>query len=548
MITQYDPTVQATIKFLQLLKVKVNDQTVNDNLQNHPDWPSLLCIADTFTKWNIANGAGSINPYQLDRLPTPFLARVNDTEVPLVIVTDVTEDQVTLYHRHYRKPRTTSRRNFIDNWDGIYLIAEPNAESQEPDFAQNKRKALVQSLLSGSAVALLVGLLFTLAYRHVSGLAVSGWQSLGYYAQLGLLLAGTVVSTALIWYDVDKNNPLLKRVCTNLAKSDCNAVLTSKGAKVFGWLSWSEVGLFYFAGGLLTMVLAGGNAWAVAGVVGWLNVLALPYTLFSLYYQGQIAKQWCALCLVVQAILVLGGLTVATSGLLWPLPSLGYADAAIIILLYAITPLIWYSLKPILLRMQESKSNYRQYLRLKFNSELFSTLLKNQKKINSPLRDLGITLGNPNASNTLVKVCSTYCGPCSKAHPEIEKLLEANDDLQVRIIFLAPHPEVNTAANPIRHLLAIAEQHDTHKLQQALNDWYLPNDKDYERFAAQYPLNGELQRQQEHVVAMNSWCEAESIMATPTIFLNGYQLPSSHTIEDLHYLLLDLPELDKRLN
>ncbi|HEY2722735.1 MAG TPA: hypothetical protein VGI82_13465 [Chitinophagaceae bacterium] len=42
-------------------------------------------------------------------------------------------------------------------------------------------------------------------------------------------------------------------------------------------------------------------------MISWLNIFALPYTLFSVYYQWKVAKQWCILCLAVQGLLLLGG-------------------------------------------------------------------------------------------------------------------------------------------------------------------------------------------------------------------------------------------------
>ena len=39
-------------------------------------------------------------------------------------------------------------------------------------------------------------------------------------------------------------------------------------------------------------------------------------------------------------------------------------------------------------------------------------------------------------------------------------------------------------------------------MQQALEDWYLADKKDYEVFAAKYPLNGEIREQWEVVVAI----------------------------------------------
>ena len=190
--------------------------------------------------------------------------------------------------------------------------------------------------------------------------------------------------------------------------------------------------------------------------------------------------------------------------------------------------------------MQEAKNTKREYLRIKFNGEIFDTLLKKQKAITLPSDGLGIDLGNPAATNTIVKVCNPYCGPCSKAHSKIEALLEHNANVKATIIFTTPNDEANIAIKPVRHLLAIAEKNNNEKnIKQSLDDWYLTETKDYELFAAKYPMNGELLKQGDKIEAMDKWCKAMEISATPTIFINGYQLPDAYSIEDLQYFLLD---------
>jgi hypothetical protein len=67
----YEPNVKATIAFLKLLNVKVNNATVDDALQSHPDWPSLLCISDSLHKWGIPNTAVKIEATQIDELTFP---------------------------------------------------------------------------------------------------------------------------------------------------------------------------------------------------------------------------------------------------------------------------------------------------------------------------------------------------------------------------------------------------------------------------------------------------------------------------------------------
>jgi hypothetical protein len=148
-------------------------------------------------------------------------------------------------------------------------------------------------------------------------------------------------------------------------------------------------------------------------------MLALPYTLFSFYYQWRVVKQWCVLCLAVQSLLLLGAASAFTNQLGLPLSALSIGFIIKALLVFMLPALSWYSIKPYLLKLQQAKTTKREYLRIKFNTEIFETLLKKQKTISVPVDGLGIDLGNPAATNTLIKVCSLYCGHCSK---DIEKL------------------------------------------------------------------------------------------------------------------------------
>ncbi|MEO9209958.1 MAG: thioredoxin domain-containing protein [Ginsengibacter sp.] len=539
MFNQYEPNIKATVAFLKLLKIKVNDTTVNETLQNHPDYPSFLCISDSFNKWNIPNGAGKIEPEKIDELPVPFIAYTNNREFSLVVVSQTDDKAIHFYTKNYNKPTIKSKNDFLKNWTGVYLIAEPNEHSGEKDYEQNKRKALVNSLVPVSLFVLLTGFSFLLLYgtihKNLNMLAVS---ATGIYLQYLILFAGVIVTSLLLWYEMDKNNPLLKKVCTGIAKGNCNAILTGKKSKVFSWLSWSEVGFFYFAGGLLVLLFSGNNINNAITIIGLLNILALPYIIFSVFYQWRVAKQWCVLCLGVQVLLLLGGINILSNNLLASFSIISVSFLINAILIYSLPVLLWYTAKPSILRLQEGKNTKREYLRIKFNTEIFETLLKKQKQITLPADSLGIDIGNPAATNTLIKVCNPYCGPCSKAHPKIDELLEEIPNLKVKIIFITPNNEDNLAIKPVSHLLAIDEQSDNKEIiKKALDDWYLPDNKDYELFANKYPMNGELKKQGNQIEAMDKWCNRIDIHFTPTIFINNYQLPDAYSIEDLQYFL-----------
>jgi len=537
MFNRYEPNVKTIVAFLKLLDVKVNSDTIDDTLQNHPDWPSLLCISDSLNVWNVPNAAGKIEVSEIDQLPTPFLAYTGRGENPLEIVTEVSENEVRLYSTKQNKVLIESKEIFLKSWSGIYLIAEKNEQSGEKDFEITRRKSFIKSLVPVSLFVLLTIISGIFLLRNIELSEVNAVAPV--YFQYLILFAGVIVTSLLLWYEIDSNNPLLHKVCTGIVKGNCDAILSGNQSKLLSWLSWSEVGFFYYAGGLLTLLFAG-QLFSALAVIAYLNMLALPYTVFSIYYQARIAKQWCVLCLSVQVLLVLGGINVIANELLLPLNQFSVDVIIHSALLYLIPVLLWYALKPYLLKLQEAKNTKREYLRVKFNTEIFDTLLKKQKQITVSTDGIGIDLGNPNATNTLIKVCNPYCGPCAKAHPKIEKLLEEIPDLKVKIIFTTPNDPKHQAFEPVSHLLTISNQNKSDEIiKQALDDWYLADKKDYEQFASKYPMTVDPGKQANKIETMFNWCDDTNITFTPTIFINGYQLPAAYDIADLQYFLLE---------
>lgn len=537
LFSQNEPTVKATITLLKHLNVKVNNTTVNETLQNHPDWPSLLCVSDSLQKWNLPNAAGKLEPADIDQLPWPFMAEIKNRETPLVVVTEITDSNIAYISGTNKNTIAESREEFIKKWTGIYLLAEPLPESGEKEFKQKRQQAFVKSLLPLSLFLLVFSFSFIALQRNLTGAVILSSFVIGIYIQYFLLAAGAIISALLLWYEIDRNNPLLKKVCTGIAKGNCNAILTGKAAKLTNWLSWSEVGFFYFTGSLLVLTLSMKEASVT--IISWLSILTLPYIIFSLYYQWKVAKQWCVLCLAVQALLLLGGINVIVNGLAAPLDNLPLNTFAMAALLYLLPVVGWYVAKPYLLQLQKGKNTKREYLRIKFNNEVFDTLLKKQKRTTTSAQGLGITLGNPAAQHEIIKVCNPYCGPCATAHPEIEKILEQNKNVKARIVFMATNDEKDYRKDAVKHLLAIAEENNEQTTKKALDDWYLASKKDYNLFAAKYPKNGELKKQESKIDEMSKWCTATEIAYTPTIFINGYQLPAAYSLGDLNYFLAE---------
>ena len=198
---------------------------------------------------------------------------------------------------------------------------------------------------------------------------------------------------------------------------------------------------------------------------------------------------------------------------------------------------VWYVLKPLIFKAKEEPVYKAAYKRLLYNPETFNHLLQQQSTAPDGYQNIGIEIGNPEAENTIIKVCNPYCGPCAKAHPVLDEIVHLNKNVKLKLIFTASNDKDDKRGIAARHLLAINEKQDAHRTQQALEDWYLAPKKDYEVFAEKYSLNGEIKMQEPEIEKMQNWCKEAEISFTPTIFINGHRLPENYKIEELKYIL-----------
>jgi thiol-disulfide isomerase/thioredoxin len=325
-------------------------------------------------------------------------------------------------------------------------------------------------------------------------------------------------------------------------KVNCSAVLSSRLSKIGGGLSWSEAGFVYFSGGFLLLTISGA---AALPFIYWLNIFSLPYIIFSLGYQAFKIRQWCLLCLIVQFLLLSEFLSAVFAYPAIPFPAPEFtADSLILLFLSFFLPAFaWFFARPFIYGAKAKSDLQYQLARFKNSTDIFNAMLSNQPAIDGDTTGLGITIGDPHAKNTLIKVCNPYCGPCAKAHPKIDDLITHNPNWKVQIIFSAKVNEDELKFITVSHLMAIAEKSEKENQEwlkaQALHDWYSlsPSNTDkYRDFAIKYPLNGEIKQQEAKVQAMYEWCKKNAVMFTPTFFVNGHRLPEQYEVTDLQHL------------
>jgi uncharacterized membrane protein len=523
-----DNAVSATYQYLKAIGAKVTEETVEETLKNHPNYPSLLATSDAFNEWKIENVAARITPEQLGELPTPFLTHLYVDGGIFALVKSVKNDAVEWTHTKegFKRDKT---EDFLKKWNGVVLMAEINTDSGEKNFTENNKKEILSNLRTPVLLLGATLLVIFVFYYNFS----TDWH---YNAILLTKLAGVIISSLLLWQSIDKNNPFIKNLCQAGGKANCNAILSSNAAQATTWLSWSEVGFFYFTGGFIALLLNPASTFTLWGLGG----CALFYTFWSIYYQAFVAKQWCPLCLTVQGLFVVEFLIninfiselgkylqlMTVSDFLAPLSGVGVAV------------LFWVFIKPFLQKSQQVVPLKNDLKRFKNNPNLFLSLLEKQAEMPFvPTNMHTINFGNPNAKHTLTMVTNTFCQPCAKTHKIIEELLESNENLNCQVVFLASNMADDKRGIVAKLILSLP----IHQQAEALHQWYENEERSIEKWQKQLGVI-ENKNTESTISQHQVWCETAKIEATPTLYLDGFKMPELYRLWDLKGVIKFLPK------
>jgi uncharacterized membrane protein len=535
LLQKYENAAAVTIHLLKLSGKAISPEKVIAELDKHPDYPSLLAISDILHHFRIENAAYRIPTEDVENVPCPFIAQTHINGGDFIVVHKITEGHVFASSDKWNNHRLILA-DFKKTFNGVVLSAQRAYLALPVLYTRINWSAYkTPGTITGFLLLFLVALFFKSAY-----IQTLNWQVL----LLTLFkTVGLITAVLLLIQSIDGNNPLIQKLCKSGSKTDCNAIQSSKAAKVFDGLSWSEVGFFYFAGTWLLLLFGGGSnlVWLTLII---LNLISLPYTFYSIYYQAKIAKQWCVLCCAVQALLwleALTGLTLskveATIFNFRPLTfgaSLAVAATVLICLLLPI--LLWILIKPFILQLQQIPILKKQLRKFKYNVQLFSTLLNNQARYSTPDEEWSIVLGNVEAGNIITMVSNPYCPPCGKVHEQLDSWLSENDNIQARIVFTANNTDDDIKTPVTRHLMALNNLPDKTIVRNALHDWYAQKHKNYEAWAKIYPVEFN-ETEFNKIDKQNAWCKMAEVTATPTMLLNGYRLPDFYQLTDLTYML-----------
>ncbi len=450
---------------LSLAGIDFTEQSVKQVVESF-EIDSITNFSSFLDHYRIANMAVRLQPSQLAQATFPCIAHCLTPNSPsYFIVIEGLDNGLVAYFEEGKGMVIENIETFSKIWSGSLLLLAPDAQSGEPNYAANKRQEGLKQIEKGLTV-LSLSLFF----------AVGLWYSNTWPVAICWLLAwfGLGVSVLLLLQEVGVSMPIVQKICglgNKESENNCGSVTQSSGAKLFGWLSWSEVGIVYFIGLILSIFINSVNVFTA--IVVFFTLLFVPY---SLYYQAFIVKKWCVLCLLIQAIFLLQSFVFLGNPI--SIQNLLEVDYLKNITTFLIGMGLWFLVRHTWFESRKVPALENIVSAWQHNSELFMALLAAQ-----PLVELGLLphedqIGNVDAPVVVTMVSNPHCGPCQDAHKELTDWVAFfEDEMQLRI----------------RHINTGDGKYETH-----------------EAFAKQIGLE-----------------------YTPTIFINGHQLKTPYSYKDI---------------
>jgi len=506
--------------FIDLLKVK-HTKTYSDKFFNeHPHKYDLYGISDMLSNYGIENVAVKVNDKNdLFQIETPFIAHVS---IDFVVVYRITENEV-----HYiweGKKTYISLKGFFDVWTGVVLIAEPDENSKESGFSDNVKTEYINKYQK------------IIFYLTVCTFIVSSAIIFDLYKNIGLLLLITIslfgfyIGFLLVLKHLKIHSNNSDKICSLFKKSDCNDVLNSKAARLWNIIGWSEIGLGYFMSNTFILLFFP----CFVPFLAIVNVCALPFTLWSIWYQKIKVNQWCPLCLIVQIILWIIFIINLLCGFVYiPEPSINYIFIGCIYLI----PIMLINLLVKKLMIGEKIENITQELKsIKLKGDVFNVLIKSQPYYKIEKSTSSILFGNIHSNNLITILTNPHCEPCAKMHEKIINLLVNNKDAYcIQYIFTS----FDGLEDSSKYLMSVYNDYSVENSERIYTEWFNKGGKyNRELFFKKYLVDNTTKTDDEFS-AHQKWLELSKINSTPTIFINGYQLSRLYQLEELSLLDFD---------
>ena len=522
-----DSLVFQVQQLLKFNKIAIDKAELAFQIKSHPSYPSLHAVTGVLDHFNIDNLALDVpvNEATLSQLPVSFLAQVKTEQGEDFAVVNNKGLNYELITNSNQKS-TVSLSDFLKKFTGIIVAVE----KEDTSNSFNSKSKLFSNTLVTIAVLAFIGY-FLLENPSINNTTFFFLSLLGLYA-----------STSIYKQELGEDSLLGNAFCSNATeKKSCDAVLNSKGATLFGKFKLSDLSLIYFSGLALSTFLLSISTPNSFSTLLTISLIALPITIYSIYYQYAVMKKWCLLCLSIVGIMWLQSTLLFFNSI--SITSINLKNISITAFSFSLLFLIWNYIKPLIEMTKEGKQTKIDYFKFKRNFNLFNTLLQKSPSISTKINDVSeIVFGNKNAALNITIVTNPFCGHCKAVHTLVEDILQSHNEkvkITIRFNVNVNNPESDVIKITTR-LIELYHEKDAKTCLLAMHDIY--GDLNADQWLAKWNYCEAPKKYLDVLQKENDWSKSNNINFTPELLINGRSFPKEYNRPDLIYFIEDLAE------
>lgn len=503
--------------FLSLMKIRHTKAYTRQHFTEHPHKYNLYGLSSMLFDYGVENsGLKIINKTDIHLIECPLIAHIGDD---FVIVEKINKSNIHFIQGD--KKITISLEDFNKMWTGYVLIAESTNLSIEPNYVAHKKMEL---FFKTQKILLILSVIFLLIYSTTS---FQNYLSIGTALLFLANIIGLFIGYLLILKQLSIQSNYADKLCSLFKHSDCNNVLESEAAKFLGFLGWSEVGFGYFIANILILSFLPD----LINYLAIINIVALPYTFWSVWYQKHKAKQWCALCLL-SLLLLWSIFTINVIFGYFNFPRFDFFNLLAVGGIYLIAILGLNMLIPIIAKSNNASNIQYEISSITADENVFKTLLTKQPHYEVSKNTSQLLFGNTGSQNLITIFSNPHCNPCAKMHKRVNDLISHNKDVCVQYILSSFNEDLDVSN---KYLIGVYQQKNGEAMQ-LFDNWFEFGKYNKEHFFERFPIEMGQKDIEKEFTQHAQWKEESGLRSTPTILVNGYKLPDNYKIEDLRFL------------
>lgn len=517
----------AVKKLFNLKKVDVTSTTLRSRLLQEPTFPSLLSLSNILTDFNVYNVPIVINTKQLAKIPLPTIAYFENVMGFVTISKVELENNKIEYYHDQLGAFTESITEFSQKWQGLILIVKPNEYLKEENFEVNLR---LENIGKFRMPFIYVSLAFILGYFILDKVHFTPISQIRYfYGIFFIKIVGLILSMILVRFGIYGEKSIVNS--SNVIERIKNDFITSlnlESRKIYGWLTWSEIGLIYFITGLSSLFLLDNSNALI--FLKWLNFITVPYTIWAIYYQIAVIQKFCLICIGAIILLWIEFYFLMDIPLFFK-ESNSFSINLILIISLLVT-VNWVFIKKHLISSITNEDLYYSLQRTKFSNEYVRSMFNNNQSLIPFFEEMQtVLIGNVDAENTLLSVLNPNSTLCAIKFSELVSLSTSNTKINCKIILVPDSPNDLLGIKIIGNIFNLPDE----QRLSALFNWFKKPDFKKCNFS------NSLEEGEKLSISVNeniNWAFLTRIsLTTPTIFFNNTILPSIYTTKDIPILL-----------